>query len=86
MIITNYTPKISETKGIRPHVEQESISDEQRPSSYEADCEQNDWHTPVKTLLSLAVGNRRTYYLSTMKLKVTERIFRLTPISVPYIE
>ena len=27
-------------------------------SSHEADCGQNDWHTPVKTLPSLAVGNK----------------------------
>ena len=31
--------------------------DEQWPSSHEANCEQNDWQTPVKTLPSLEVGN-----------------------------
>ena len=30
---------------------------EQWLSSHEADCEQNDWHTTVKTLPSLMVGN-----------------------------
>ena len=32
---------------------------EQWPRSHEAACEQNDWHTPVKTLPSLAVGNNK---------------------------
>ena len=30
---------------------------EQWPSNHETDCEQNDWHTPVKKP-SLAVGNK----------------------------
>ena len=35
--------------------------DDQWPSSHEADCEQNDWQTPVKTLPSLTVGNNELW-------------------------
>ena len=34
------------------------IKHEQWPSNHEADFEQNDWQTSVKTLPSLAVGNK----------------------------
>ena len=39
--------------------------DEQWLSSHEADCEQNDRQTPVKTLPSLAVGNKQCKKITT---------------------
>ena len=35
------------------------IKDEQWSSSHAADCEQNDWQMPVKTLPFLVVGKKR---------------------------
>ena len=38
--------------------------DEQWLSSHEADYEQNDWQTPVKTLPSLAVGKYQEIWVT----------------------
>ena len=43
---------------------QETRKYSSRISSHEADCEQNDWQTPVKTLPSLAVGKNEKSWTS----------------------